>query len=280
MKVAVMTDSTAYITPEEREKYNIHMVPLSVNFQDGSYREELDITTEEFYQKLANAKELPSTSQPSVGEITKKLEALEEDYDAVITVHLSSGISGTYQTMVSTGEMVDGIDVYGYDSEISCMLQGFYVLEAAAMAQDGADAETIIARMDDMKKSARAYFMVDDLTNLQKGGRLSNAQAILGSLLQIKPILHFEDKLIVPFEKIRTKKKAISRILGMLEEEVHAEKELRVVFIHGNDRPYAEKLEADFKEKHPEIETSISYFGPVIGTHLGQGAIGVAWYEK
>lgn len=280
MKVAVMTDSTAYITPEEREKYNIHMVPLSVNFQDGSYREELDITTEDFYQKLANAKELPSTSQPSVGEITKKLEALAEDYDAVISVHLSSGISGTYQTMVSTGEMVEGIDVYAYDSEISCMLQGFYVLEAAAMAQNGASAEAILARMDEMKKSARAYFMVDDLTNLQKGGRLSNAQAILGSLLQIKPILHFEDKLIVPFEKIRTKKKAISRILGMLEEEVDAGKELRVVFIHGNDRPYAEKLESDFKEKHPEIETSISYFGPVIGTHLGQGAVGVAWYEK
>ncbi|MFD1387080.1 DegV family protein [Oceanobacillus oncorhynchi subsp. oncorhynchi] len=280
MKVAVMTDSTAYITPEEREKYNIHMVPLSVNFPDGSYREELDITTEEFYRKLANAKELPSTSQPSVGEMTKKLEALAEEYDAVISVHLSSGISGTYQTMVSTGDMVEGIDVYAYDSEISCMLQGFYVLEAAAMAQNGASAETILARMDEMKKSARAYFMVDDLTNLQKGGRLSNAQAILGSLLQIKPILHFEDKLIVPFEKIRTKKKAISRILGMLEEEVDAGKELRVVFIHGNDRTYAEKLEADFKEKHPEIETSISYFGPVIGTHLGQGAVGVAWYKK
>ncbi|GAA0337067.1 DegV family protein [Oceanobacillus oncorhynchi subsp. oncorhynchi] len=280
MKVAVMTDSTAYITPEEREKYNIHMVPLSVNFPDGSYREELDITTEEFYRKLANAKELPSTSQPSVGEMTKKLEALAEEYDAVISVHLSSGISGTYQTMVSTGDMVEGIEVYAYDSEISCMLQGFYVLEAAAMAQNGAFAETILARMDEMKKSARAYFMVDDLTNLQKGGRLSNAQAILGSLLQIKPILHFEDKLIVPFEKIRTKKKAISRILGMLEEEVDAGKELRVVFIHGNDRTYAEKLEADFKEKHPEIETSISYFGPVIGTHLGQGAVGVAWYKK
>ena len=280
MKVAVMTDSTAYITPEEREKYNIHMVPLSVNFPDGSYREELDITTEEFYRKLANAKELPSTSQPSVGEMTKKLEALAEDYDAVISVHLSSGISGTYQTMVSTGDMVEGIDVYAYDSEISCMLQGFYVLEAAAMAQNGASAEAILARLDEIKKSARAYFMVDDLTNLQKGGRLSNAQAILGSLLQIKPILHFEDKLIVPFEKIRTKKKAISRILAMLEEEVDGGKELRVVFIHGNDRSYAEKLEADFKEKHSEIETSISYFGPVIGTHLGQGAVGVAWYKK
>ncbi|MCT1902281.1 DegV family protein [Oceanobacillus sojae] len=280
MKIAVMSDSTAYIAPEDREKYRIHMVPLSVTFQDGSYREELDITTEEFYQKLADSKELPSTSQPSVGEVTKKLEELAEDYDAVISIHLSSGISGTYQTMVSAGEMVEGIDVYAYDSEISCMIQGFYALEAAAMAQDGKSVDAILARMDEMKKTVRAYFMVDDLTNLQRGGRLSNAQAILGSLLQIKPILHFENKLIVPFEKIRTKKKAISRILGLLEEEVAAGKNLRVVFIHGNDRPYAEKLEADFKEKHPEIETSISYFGPVIGTHLGQGAIGVAWYER
>lgn len=280
MKIAVMSDSTAYIAPEDREKYRIHMVPLSVTFQDGSYREELDITTEEFYQKLADSKELPSTSQPSVGEVTKKLEELAEDYDAVISIHLSSGISGTYQTMVSAGEMVEGIDVYAYDSEISCMIQGFYALEAAAMAQDGKSVDAILARMDEMKKTVRAYFMVDDLTNLQRGGRLSNAQAILGSLLQIKPILHFENKLIVPFEKIRTKKKAISRILGLLEEEVAAGKSLRVVFIHGNDRPYAEKLEADFKEKHPEIETSISYFGPVIGTHLGQGAIGVAWYER
>lgn len=280
MKIAVMSDSTAYISPEDREKYKIHMVPLSVTFQDGSYREELDITTEEFYQKLADSKELPSTSQPSVGEVTKKLEELAEDYDAVISVHLSSGISGTYQTMVSAGEMVEGIDVYAYDSEMSCMVQGFYALEAAVMAQEGKSVDAILARMDEMKRTVRAYFMVDDLTNLQRGGRLSNAQAILGSLLQIKPILHFENKLIVPFEKIRTKKKAISRILGLLEEEVAAGKNLRVVFIHGNDLPYAEKLEADFKEKHPEIETSISYFGPVIGTHLGQGAIGVAWYEK
>lgn len=280
MKVAVMSDSTAYISKEDREKYGIHMVPLSVNFKDGSYREELDITTEEFYQKVANSKELPSTSQPSIGEITKKLEELAEDHDAVISVHLSSGISGTCQTMMSAGEMVEGIEVFAYDSEMSCMVQGFYAIEAAMMAANGESPEAILKRLDEMKKTVRAYFMVDDLTNLQRGGRLSNAQAIIGSLLQVKPILHFENKLIVPFEKIRTKKKAISRILGLLEEEIAAGKDLRIVFIHGNARPYAEKLEADFKEKHPEMETSISYFGPVIGTHPGQGAIGVAWYEK
>ncbi|GIO23864.1 DegV family protein [Oceanobacillus sp. J11TS1] len=280
MKIAVMSDSTAYISKEDREKYGIHMVPLSVNFNEASYREELDITTEEFYQKLASEKDLPSTSQPSIGEITKKLEELAEDYDAVISVHLSSGISGTYQTMVSTGEMVEGIDVYAYDSEISCMVQGFYAIEAAKMAADGQSPEAILTRLDEMKKTVRAYFMVDDLANLQRGGRLSNAQAILGSLLQVKPILHFENKLIVPFEKIRTKKKAISRILGLLEDDVTAGKNLRVVFIHANNLAYAEKLEAEFKQKHPEMETSISYFGPVIGTHLGEGAIGVGWYEK
>lgn len=280
MKIAVMTDSTAYLSETDREKYGIHVIPLSVNFDTDSYREEIDITTEEFYRKLAETKKLPSTSQPSIGEVTKKLEDLSADYDAVISIHLSSGISGTYQTMASADHMVENIAVYAYDSEISCMAQGFYVIEAAKMAVAGESVEAILDRLDTIKKSVRAYFMVDDLTNLHRGGRLSNAQAILGSLLQVKPILHFQDKLIVPFEKIRTKKKAIARIMGFLDADILAGKDLRIVFIHANDYTYAEKLEKEFKQKYPDAETSISYFGPVIGTHLGQGAIGVTWYEK
>lgn len=106
--------------------------------------------------------------------------------------------------------MVEGIQVYAYDSEISCMVQGLYVLEAAEMAAEGKDPEQIIERMDVMKESIRAYFMVDDLSHLQRGGRLSSAQAIVGSLLQVKPLLHFVDTKIVPFEKIRTRKKQSS----------------------------------------------------------------------
>lgn len=280
MKVAVMTDSTAYIPEEVRDKHDIHMVPLSVVFEDESYREELDITTEEFYQKMKTSKNLPKTSQPSVGDVTEKFEELAKDYDAVVSIHLSSGISGTYQAVVSAGEMVEGIKVYPYDSEISCMAQGFYVLEAAEMAEAGKTPEEIVVRLDEIKKSLRAYFMVDDLTNLQRGGRLSNAQALLGGLLQIKPVLHFVDKVIVPFEKIRTRKKAISRIMGLLEEEAAKGKAMRVVFIHGNDRESAVELENEFLEKYPDMDTSISYFGPVIGTHVGQGAVGVCWHVK
>lgn len=280
MKVAVMTDSTAYISEDVRKEMGIHMIPLSVVFGNTSYREEIDISTEEFYKKMRKAKELPTTSQPSIGHIVDKLEELKKDYDAVISVHLSSEISGTYQAVVSAGEMVEGINVYPYDSEASCFVQAFYCFEAVKLSKENKTPEEIIARLDEMKQTMRAYFMVDDLTNLVRGGRLSNAQGLVGSLLKIKPILHFVDKKIVPFEKIRTRKKALIRIMGMLEEEAAKGKNLKVGFIHGNDETSAIELEKEFKEKYPHIDTSIFYFGPVIGTHLGEGALGVGWYEK
>lgn len=280
MKVAVMTDSTAYIPKDVREKLQIHMVPLSVVFEDTSYQEEIDITSGEFYQKVRETKRLPKTSQPSIGYVTTKLEELAKEYDAVISIHLSSGISGTYQTIVSAGKMVENIEVYVYDSEISAMAQGLYVLEVVDMVKAGKSPKETMKRLDEVKQSLRAYFMVDDLTNLQLGGRLNSAQALVGSLLQVKPILHFVDKVIVPFEKIRTRKKAINRIMGMLEADADKGKDLRVVFIHGNNEQAAIDLRNDFIEKYPSAVTSISYFGPVIGTHLGENAIGVAWYIK
>lgn len=280
MKIAVMTDSTSYIPAKTREDLHIHMVPLSVTFGEETYREEIDITSEEFYKKLTEHKSLPTTSQPSIGYITDKLEQLAEDYDAVISVHLSSGISGTYETVVSAGAMVDGIDVYAFDSEVSCYVQAFYALEAVQLVKENKTPEEIIARLEQMKQNMKAYFMVDDLTNLVRGGRLSNAQALVGSLLQVKPILHFVDKKIVPFEKIRTRKKALNRILGMVEAEAEAGKNLKVTFIHANNTASADEIEAAFNEKYPHIETVVSHFGPVIGTHLGEGAVGVGWYEK
>ncbi|GGK02979.1 hypothetical protein GCM10007063_26550 [Lentibacillus kapialis] len=280
MNIAVMTDSTSYIPEFLIEQYNIHIVPLNVVFGDDSYREGIDITTGEFYDKVRETTDLPKTSQPSIGMITEKLEKLAGKYDAVISIHLSSGISGTYQAVVSAAEMVETIDVYPYDSELSCMGQGFYVLEAAEMSIAAKPPEVIIERLDEMKQSIKAYFMADDLSHLQRGGRLNGAQAIIGSLLQIKPLLHFVDKKIVPFEKIRTRKKALNRIMGMLEEDAAQGKELKVVFIHANNESAAVDLKDRFDTEHPKMDTMISYFGPVIGTHLGEGAVGVCWYKK
>ncbi len=153
------------------------MVPLSVVFGDKAYQEEVDITTNEFYEKVKTIKQLPKTTQPSIGKINEKLEELSKEYDQAIFITLSSGISGTYQTVRTAQSMADNIEVYPFDSEISCMAQGFYVLEAARLSEEGKDAPTILQRLDEIKKSLRAYFMVDDLSHLHRGGRLNGAQA-------------------------------------------------------------------------------------------------------
>ncbi|MGM9986028.1 MAG: DegV family protein [Bacillaceae bacterium] len=280
MRTVIVTDSTAYIPKEVRERYNIHMVPLSVVFGDSSYQEETEITAEQFYIKIHEQEDLPKTSQPAVGMFMEAFEALAKENDAILSIHLSSGISGTYQTATSVANMIEEAKVYTYDSEISCAAQGFYVMEAVKMASEGKSPEEIIARLDEMKESIKAYFIVDDLSHLQRGGRLNGAMALVGSLLQVKPILHFEDKKIVPFDKVRTFKRAEKRILELLNEDASKGHPMKAVVIHGNCPEKGLELQKQLQAKYPDMEIDLSYFGPVIGTHLGEGAIGIGWYKK
>ena len=279
MKTAIVTDSTAYISKDIQEQLQINMIPLSVIFGNETYQEELELGADDFYRMVQN-RELPTTSQPPIGKFVELFERLSKDYDAVVCIHLSSGISGTYQGAVAAGAMADGIDIYAFDSEISCMVQGFYVIEAAKMALGGSGPEEILARMEEMKGFVRAYFMVDDLSHLQRGGRLSSAQAIIGSLLQVKPLLHFDDKKIVPFEKIRTRKRALRRKAELLGEAVRDGAIYEAVIIHANREAEALEWKAELELEFPNVEFTISYFGAVIGTHLGEGAMGLGWSKK
>jgi DegV family protein with EDD domain len=279
MKTAVVTDSTAYIPKEIREEFNIHMIPLNVIFGNEAYQEEVEISATQFYQEVKE-KELPTTSQPPIGQIVELFERLSKDYDAVISIHLSSGISGTYAGAVAASTMVEGIKVYPFDSEISCMPQGLYAIEAAKMSLSGENPDTIMSRLAELKQTARAYFMVDDLSHLQRGGRLSSAQAFIGSLLQVKPLLHFENKVIVPFEKVRTRKKALKRIVDLLSEDAASGQPYQAAIIHANREEEALEWKAELEALYPNVEFSISYFGAVIGTHLGEGAMGMGWMKK
>lgn len=278
MKIAVVTDSTAYIPKEMREEHHIHMIPLQVVFGEKTFREETELDWRSFYKEVKNHDELPTTSQPSFGELIALYEELGKTYDAVISIHLSSGISGTYNSAASANTMVDHIKVYPFDSEISCLAQGFYALKAAQLIKDGVDSpEEIIKELEEMKKTVRAYFMVDDLSHLQRGGRLSSAQAFIGGLLKVKPILHFDNKVIVPFEKIRTRKKAISRIFELFGEDASKGIPMRAAVIHANREEEAAAIIQELSGKYPHVEFYNSYFGAVIGTHLGEGAIGIGW---
>ncbi|MFP7414662.1 DegV family protein [Priestia filamentosa] len=280
MKTAIIVDSTAYIPKSLREEKNIYSIPLSIIFDDKQYREEENITAEEFYEKVKQEKIFPTTSQPPIGEIVELLKEIAVNYDEAVFITLSSGISGTYQTVQSAGRMVEGLTVYPYDSEISCMVEGFYALEGADMAARGKSATEIVKRFDEMKPFIRSYFIVDDLSHLQRGGRLSAAQALIGSVLQVKPILHFEDTKIVPFEKIRTRKKALKRVLELFHEDAFQGVPIEATVIHANRPQEAEELCKEIENKYPNVNVNISYFGPVIGTHLGEGALGLGWYRK
>ncbi|MBC1376496.1 DegV family protein [Listeria farberi] len=280
-KIAVVTDSTTYLPDEVKKQLGINVIPLSVIIDGKSYREGEELSTADFYKKIKEAENFPTSSQPAPGEFIKLFEKLkEEGFDTVISIHLSSGISGTLQNAASAGELIDGLNVVAYDSELSCMAQGMFSIKAAEMALANEPLDRIISELDKIKKAQDAYFMVDDLNNLQRGGRLNGAQALVGSLLQIKPILHFSDKQIVLFEKVRTQKKALKRIEDILEVAIKNKNAEKAYVIHGNNPEKGETWRKHLEAKFPEVQFELSYFGPVIGTHLGEGALGLTWSIK
>ena len=276
MKIAVVTDSTAYLTKEEYAEYGVYVLPMSVIFGQETYREEIDITAEEFYAKVKS-----SPVFPTVGETYELFHELAKDYDAIIPITISSGISGTYQTCVAVAEdMKDEIAIYPIDSEISCAPQARAVKLAAIMAKSGEySPEEIVETVQRLVDRTTAYFIVDDLSNLQRGGRLSAGAALVGSMLKIKPILTFVDKKIVPFEKIRTQQKAMKRIEQLFADETGTTDGdgYELVIIHANAPEAGEAWRQKMQEQYPKLRTSLSYFGPVVGTHLGEGALGFLW---
>lgn len=278
MSIAVVTDSTAHLTDEQYEELNVQKVPLSCVFGNEVYKEEVDITTEDFFLKVREAEELPTSSQPTVGDFTATYQELGKTHDAIISIHLSSKISGTYQNAYSVAQSIEDVNVYPYDSGLAAAGQAFFVVEAAKMAAEGKSVEEILTRLDQIKEALDSLFVVDDVTNLVKGGRLSKTKGNIATLLKIKPVLTFVDGEIVPFDKIRTKKKALNRIEEVFGEAVeNADYPIQATVVHA----FSEKEGLAFKErlekKFPNVRFNFSFFGPVIGVHVGEGCLGFAW---
>ncbi|GKS80417.1 hypothetical protein LPAF129_01020 [Ligilactobacillus pabuli] len=284
MKIAVVTDSTAYLSPKQIEKYNIHIVPMPVIIDGKTYREGVDLTTDQFYDKLRTSDSFPSTSQPAVGELVQMYENLgDQGYDVVISIHLAATISGFYNTLQTVvAPQVKNTKVIPFDSEITVLLMGYLVIEAARMAQRGETPATIISRLEHLRQTQDEYFVVDDLQNLVRGGRLSNATAFIGSVLKIKPILTFDEETdqIVAFDKVRSTKRALKRVESLFEEKLKkVDYPVRMIIIQGNDEEAAINWQQKLAKQYPDFTIDISYFGPVIGTHLGEKALALAWME-
>ncbi|GAW99630.1 DegV family protein [Secundilactobacillus mixtipabuli] len=281
MKIAVVTDSTSYLSKEDIERYQIHVVPIPVIIDGRSYNEGVDISTEEFWDKLRSSKSFPSTSQPPLGEMIQLYQQLgDEGYDTIISIHLASTISGFVNSLKQVNENLTNTHVVVYDSQITVKLMGYLAIEASKLAAAGKSVDEIISRLDAVRATIDEIFVVDDLQNLVRGGRLSNASGFVGSLLKIKPLLTFDDESheIVAFEKVRSRKKALLRVEDLFAEAVAAaDYPIRAIIIDGNDPEGGDNWQKQIKNKFPEIPIERSYFGPVIGTHLGEKSLALAW---
>ncbi|GLB46862.1 hypothetical protein WR164_08410 [Philodulcilactobacillus myokoensis] len=283
MKIAVVTDSTAYLSHKERDAYNIKVISIPLVINGKTYHEGVDISTDDFYDQLKQADQLPTTSQPPMGEVIKVYRKLaKEGYDAVISIHLASTISGFLDQLKSVAKSIKDIKVIPYDSKITVKLMGYLAMAAGKMAQENLSVDEIIHELNRLRSTINEVFIVDDLKNLVKGGRLSNASALIGSLLRIKPLLTFDnhtDK-IVAFDKVRSRKRALKRCEELFKQSVQkVDYPVKAIIINGNDPKGGDVWAKNIQQIYPNMTVEQSYFGPVIGTHLGAKALAIGWMK-
>ncbi|WP_148877639.1 DegV family protein [Streptococcus sp. Marseille-P7375] len=278
MKLAVITDSSAFLPDSLRGNDHLFVLDIPVVIAGETYVEGKNLTASEFYEKMAAADELPKTSQPSVAELEETLTRLaSEDYTHVLGLFLSSGISGFYQNIQYLKDEFPDLKIAFPDSKITSAPLGLMVKNALTWAAEGQDFEEILIKIQRQIDGTSAFIMVDDLNHLVKGGRLSNGAAILGNLLSIKPILYFNNAGVIEvFEKIRTEKKAIKRLIEVVEEKT-ASASYQIIVIHGNAEEKAESLRQQLIEAGIADDISLATFGSVIGTHLGEGSVALAY---
>lgn len=278
-QVRIVTDSTADLPEEVRERLGIEMVPLQVLFGSESFLDSITLKAEQFYDKLVAFGGLPTTSQPSPAEFMSVYERiLDETPDAaILSIHLSSQFSGTYQSAVIANSMLEReADVTVFDSRSASCGIGMLVVRAAEMAQAGSSKVEIVAEIERMRSSTELYFLVETLEYLQKGGRIGKASALIGSILNIKPILSIDQTgVIVPVDKVRGSKKAIQRIIDLLKEKFPGDVPVSVHFAWTSQRGSALELYEAVKASFNVAQISTTTLGPVVGAHVGPGTAAV-----
>jgi DegV family protein with EDD domain len=276
-KVRIVTDSTADIPQRLREEMGIRMVPLKIHFGEETYLDAVTLQSEQFYDKLTASAIMPTTSQPSPVEFleTYKRIVREEGPDVrIVSVHLSSALSGTYQSAVLAKSMLDGeADVTLVDSKSASYGIGALVVAAAEAARAGASAEQCVELMARMRAQFHIYFLVDTLEFLKKGGRIGKASAVLGSLLNIKPILSIDKEgEVAAVDRVRGQKKAMARIVELLEGDLGG-KPIRLHIAHANHPAAADELRSMIEDRLQVSSVSYVTLGPVIGAHAGPGVV-------
>jgi len=276
--IRVVIDSTGYIPADIIHKYSISVVPLKVLFGSETYDEITGISNADFYQRLITTPDFPTTSQPASGQFKQAYQKiLEQDTTAeILVLTISSKLSGTYSSAVTAAEQLPKANITVFDSLSAAMGLGLMAITAMEMATAGQNLAQIIARLEQMRRDTRIFLVVDTLEYLRRGGRLGAAACFLGTLLNTKPILAVVEGKIQPLDRVRTKKKALERLFMELEHKLaHPTQPVQAGVMHIAAQAEMESLAAIIQERFNTIRLYTSELGPVVGAHLGPGALGV-----
>lgn len=278
--IAIVTDSTAYLPEKVIEEYDIHVLPLKLHWKGKTYLDGIEIRPADFYTQLNNGAPIPTTSQPAMAEFLRMYEALAPECDGILVPLISSGISGTVSSAQAAAEEFDQVPVEVVDSRITSGGLALVVMAAGRAIADGADLSEAAETARSVSDRIRAYFVVDTLEYLHKGGRIGGASRYLGTALRIKPILTFtEEGTIDALERIRTKRKAIRRLLELVQEEADG-RPIHAGVVHAQAEEALNELQAQLEECVLCRELHQYELSPVIGAHVGPGTLGVTFYPE
>ena len=273
----IVTDSTADLPRAVAEKYDIEIVPLTVHLDDRTYRDYFDLSPAEFYQMLAKTEDSPTTSQPSVEEFCRTYKKLGKG-EKILSIHISMGLSATCQSANVALQQLPGWDVTVIDSRVTSVGLGLMVMEAAKAARAGADAAEVVSLIERLKSEIKVYFSVDSLDYLQKGGRIGKAQAFVGTMLKIKPLLALVDGVVTPVERIRGSGKLMRRMVELVKDDARGDRTVKATFVSGESE---DQIMGLIEQLNDSVKLEVLFrgdIGTVITSHAGPTTFGIGYY--
>lgn len=276
MRVAIVTDSTANLKETRAKELGVTVVPLHILFGDKSYTDGVDLSANEFYDKLLTSDRLPTTSQPSPGAFAEVYKKLLLDHDAILVITLSAKLSGTYSSAKTARDLVDG-PIHIYDSQLVEYALGLEVEEAVRLAAEGMDPTVIMQKLTELRPRTRTFLVMGTLENLRRGGRIGGVAALVGSLLQVKPVLTLRDGIVDIHEKVRTTRKALEGILVELARDCEMNRVTRVTIIHSTSAAEVQAFRQQVEATVSGVTVDETWLAPIVGVHAGPGSLGMIY---
>jgi DegV family protein with EDD domain len=279
-RIAWVTDSTAFITKELLEHPDVYVLPLAIIFDGKAFDDGVDLTTDELYQKIRSNKEVPKTSQPSAGRFAELYDKLKKEYDSCVAIHISSKLSGTFDSSAA-GRDMSGFDVEIVDSYSMSYAITTLIEKGMVLAEQGKTAKEIQEHLQTSAKRSENYILLGSLEQFYKGGRMSGTSYLLGNILKIKPIIRITTEgEFELFQKVRSEKKAIKRLLELIGNAYEKNRVNQVQIMHGNVLDKANEISALVKEKFPDLDIFIDEISSSIAVHAGEGTIAIIWHNE